>query len=347
MRILILNTQAPFISGGAEALADGLQVKLSERGHQVEVVRIPFKWYPPKTILKQMLACRLMRITAVEPDLVIPLKFPVYMIPFPNKKLWLLHQFRQVYELWGTEYQDVPNTPEGQRLREAVIQADNRHLREAKAIFTNSRIVANRLKTYNQIEATGVLYPPLLHPNMFHAGDLGNYFFYPSRLTKGKRQLLVIQAMRHVRADFKLIFAGKADDPSYEDSLRQTIAQYDLGDRVQMLGWITDEEKARLMANAFGVLYVPYDEDSYGYVTLEAFHAHKPVIVCTDSGGTDEVMEHERNGLVVEPTPEALAAGMEWLWANRLRAIDMGEAAFATLARHKISWDNVIEHLLS
>ena len=76
-----------------------------------------------------------------------------------------------------------------------------------------------------------------------------------------------------------------------------------LVDRVQLLGWITEEEKARWMAGAFAALYLPYNEDSYGYVTLEAFHSHKPVLTFTDSGGTDELIEAGVNGLVLEPTP--------------------------------------------
>ena len=41
------------------------------------------------------------------------------------------------------------------------------------------------------------------------------------------------------------------------------------------LGWISEQEKADLMANCYAALYIPYDEDSYGYVTLEAFHSAK------------------------------------------------------------------------
>ena len=40
------------------------------------------------------------------------------------------------------------------------------------------------------------------------------------------------------------------------------------------------------------VAYIPYDEDSYGYVTLEACLAKKAVITCTDSGGIDALVRH-------------------------------------------------------
>lgn len=345
MKIVILNTQVPFVRGGAEYLADSLQFKLEERGHRAEVVRIPFKWYPAENIPRHILACRLLKIRPAEPDLVIALKFPAYCVPFENKKLWLLHQFRQAYDLWGTPFQDIPDTPEGQRIRDMIISADNHYLPQAQAIYTNSKIVASRLKKYNEIDADGVLYPPLLHPEQFHPGDFGDYFFYPSRVVASKRQIVAIEAMRYVKSPFKLVLAGNADTAAYHTELQNLIEKWGLQDRVTMLGWISDAEKVRLMADAYAVLYLPYDEDSYGYVTLEAFQSHKPVIVFRDSGGTDEVMEHNINGLVLEPTPQALAEGMEQLWTHRQQTMDMGENAFATLQRHYIDWDHVIENL--
>src|SRR5579859_1614222 len=275
MRVVILNTQAPFVRGGAEMLAEGLQTKIQEAGHQAEIVRIPFKWYPPEIIPQQILACRLLRIKTASPDLVIGLKFPAYYIPFSKKKLWLLHQFRQVYELWGTGFQDFPNTPEAQGVRDMIIRADSQFIPEASAIFALSKTVANRLKTFNGIEANGVLHHPLSNPELFCFGETGNYFFYPSRLTKSKRQEVAIEAMRHVRSNFKLILAGKADSDDYGHKLQQLIDDYGLRDRVKLLGFISEEDKARLMSNAFAILYLPYDEDSYGYVTLESFHSHK------------------------------------------------------------------------
>ena len=73
--------------------------------------------------------------------------------------------------------------------------------------------------------------------------------------------------------------------------------------------WISEEEKADLIARSAGVLYVPFLEDSYGYVTLEAFHAHKPVITCCDSGGTLEIIEDGVNGLIVAPEPAVAGGG--------------------------------------
>jgi glycosyltransferase involved in cell wall biosynthesis len=282
-----------------------------------------------------------------EPDLVIALKFPSYLVPCEVKKVWLLHQHRQYYELWDTPYRDCEDTPESRRIRSMIRAADDRCLSEAKALYTNSRIVADRLRRYNGIEADGILYPPLLHPEQFRCGEAGDYVFYPSRLCSFKRQHVAIEAMRFVKSDFRLVLAGKADEDSYQRTLEELIRRHRLEDRVTMLGWISEEEKARLMADAFAVLYLPIDEDSYGYVTLEAFHAAKPVLTFRDSGGTDELIEHGHNGLVLEPTPEALAEGLERLWADRVGAREMGRSAHQTLSRKLIDWDHVLDTLLS
>jgi glycosyltransferase involved in cell wall biosynthesis len=280
-------------------------------------------------------------------DLVIALKFPAYLAPFENKKLWLLHQFRQAYELWDGPYSELPHTPEGRRVRDAIVAADNRFLPEARAIFTNSRIVARRLKTYNHIDADEVLYPPLPRPELFRCGDYGDYFFYPSRVVSSKRQALAIEAMRFVKSDVKLVLAGNADDVAYSRRLRDMIAAYGLEERVTVLGFVSDEDKAALMAAALGVLYIPFDEDSYGYVSLEAFQSRKLVITCTDSGGTDELIEHQVNGYIVEPRPESLAECMDQARSSVTRARELGENAFETLQRKNISWPHVLDRLLA
>src|SRR5262249_5852596 len=155
-----------------------------------------------------------------------------------------------------------------------------------------------------------------------------------------KRQALAIEAMRYVQADFRLVLAGRADQELYLDELRNLVKRHKLGDKVTLLGWISEEEKADLMAHCYAALYIPYDEDSYGYVTLEAFHSGKPVLTLSDSGGTEEVIAHGENGLILPPSAEALARGMEELWAARVRTTQMGEAAHATLQRYNIRWEH-------
>jgi glycosyltransferase involved in cell wall biosynthesis len=157
---------------------------------------------------------------------------------------------------------------------------------------------------------------------------------------------VAVEALRYTRRPVHLVLAGKPDSDAYGDDLQKKVDDWGLRDRVTFLGFVSEEDKAKWMRGACGAVYLPFDEDSYGFVTLEAFHSHKPVLTFTDSGGTSEVIEHDRNGLILEPTPQSLAAGMDRLADDKPKAREMGEEAFATLARHRIDWEYILDRLV-
>jgi glycosyltransferase involved in cell wall biosynthesis len=348
MRVLITTVKTPFVRGGAELHAEGLRRALCAKGHKAEIVALPFKWYPPERIGDLMLACRLLDLTesaGMPVDRLIGLKFPAYFIPHPHKVLWILHQHRPAYDLWDAVGGDLIHYPNGAHIRQAIQWADRTLIPEAKAIFTNSKTVTRRLKTYCGIESIPLYHPP---PGVegFYAGEARDYFFFPSRLQHLKRQALVAAALTHTRRAVRVCFAGTADNPTYAEELQRLVRQLGVQRRVEWLGQVSEEEKHALYAHALGVVFPPVDED-YGYVTLEAMLAAKPVITCTDSGGPLEFVRHGETGLIAEPTPEALAAAMDRLWEARARAKAMGEAGRAHYESLGISWTMVIERLLT
>ncbi|MFB3893956.1 MAG: glycosyltransferase family 4 protein [Phycisphaerae bacterium] len=341
MKIGIATTAVPFVYGGAEVLAENLRDALTSRGHQAEIIRIPFDWNPPNRIVEHILACRMLSVSTV--DHLIGLKFPAYHIPHPSKTLWLLHQHRQAYDLWGTAYHDIPDTPEGRAIRLAIITSDNTFLKEARRICTISRNVGDRLFRYNAIKSEA-LYPPLMHPEKYQCGDYGDYLFFPSRINSSKRQLLAVQAMAFTRSPVRLVLAGAPDSAEDVRQVRQAVEQHGDGRVTLMDRWISEEEKLKLFAGSLGTLYVPYDED-YGYISLESFHSRKAIITCADSGGSLEFVDNGYTGLVALPEPRAIAEAMDKLHGDKVRARRLGEAGFNRLASMKISWDRVIERL--
>jgi glycosyltransferase involved in cell wall biosynthesis len=90
------------------------------------------------------------------------------------------------------------------------------------------------------------------------------------------------------------------------------------------------------------VCFPPKEED-YGFVTAEAFASSKAVITCRDSGGPAELVEHNANGLICDPTPESLAAGLTNMMANASRAETMGKAARATA--NQMTWADAVRTL--
>ncbi|HYJ89220.1 MAG TPA: glycosyltransferase family 4 protein [Pyrinomonadaceae bacterium] len=348
MRILIATVQVPFIRGGAEIHAEGLRDALRAGGHETEIVAIPFKWYPPEQILDHMLACRLLDLTATAGtpvDMLIGLKFPAYLISHPNKVLWILHQHRTAYELWDHPLSDLIYYPNGAQVRDAIQQADRNLLPQARAIFANSRNVANRLKRFCGIDSTPLYHPPP-HAESFYCAAAEDYIFFPSRLCIPKRQAMVLEALGQTRNPVRVRFAGSPDRPSYREEIKTIARKFSLGNRVEWLENAPDEQIRQLYAHSLGVVYPPTDED-YGYVTLEAMLSAKPVITCTDSGGPLEFVINEKTGLIAEPNSKALAAALDTLWENPVEARIWGEAGRSHYNSFDINWENVVRKLLA
>ena len=138
----------------------------------------------------------------------------------------------------------------------------------------------------------------------------------------------------------RLVIVGEG---TQEANLRRLAEGLALGDRVVFEGAATDERLLDLYAGALGVVYTPFDED-YGYVTLEAFLARKPVVTARDSGGTLEFVEDGLNGLVCDPLPEALAGAFGRLAGDPARARALGDAGHDRA--RLVAWDGAIEKLV-
>ena len=346
MKILVLNNATPFIRGGAEELADNLASQLNARpGIQAEVLRIPFRATPRETLLEQIWSHRNLRLYKV--DQVIALKFPAYLIPHAHKTIWLLHQFRQVYDLFEAGQSHIGCDDPGAEIVRLVREADNQCLRGCRKIFTNSPVTQNRLKRFNNFDAP-VVYPPLNDPERFRGGEYSRYVFAGGRVGPGKRQHLLVEAMRFVRSDLRLVIAGPLDTDEYGILLRQIVYHYNLEDKVELrFGFRGRDEIAELVNSALVCSYLPVDEDSLGFVTMEAFTAAKPVITAFDAGGLLEIVEDKHTGLVVAPEPDQIADALDWFGTEHSRAAILGHAARSCLYAKQITWDHALETLLS
>jgi len=344
MNILIASTIVPFIEGGATFIVDWLHLKLKEYGYKSEVLKIPF-YSHYQLMSDQMKALSLIKISD-NVDKLITIRTPSYLLQHPNKVIWFIHHHRGAYDLWGTKYQDIPNNNEGLKIRQEIINADNKAFKEAKKIFTNSKVVSSRLEKFNNTKSE-VLYPPLLNPEKFYSNQYGNYIFYPSRINHHKRQHLAIEAMKYTKSAVKLIIAGKSDTDSATALIMNTIKQNRVENKVTFLNrWISEEEKVKFIANSLACIYIPFDEDSYGYPTLEAFHARKSIITCNDSGGTLELVEDGHNGFISAPDPKQLAHYFDRLFYNKNLAGKLGNAGLEKIHSMDITWDNVIRRLV-
>jgi glycosyltransferase involved in cell wall biosynthesis len=161
------------------------------------------------------------------------------------------------------------------------------------------------------------------------------------RLEANKRVELIIRALARSDRSTRLVVVGEG--PLRPD-LEQAAGREGVADRVTFTGSVDDSRLVELYANALAVVFPPFDED-YGYVTLEAFLARKPVLTTSDAGGPLEFVEDQVTGVVTEPSDEAMGVAIAHLAADRLRAQALGDAGHERA--RAITWDGVVDRLMA
>jgi glycosyltransferase involved in cell wall biosynthesis len=341
MRIVVAEARVPFVRDGAELHAQSLVAQLRLRGHDADSVALPFNARKDK-LLEEACAWRMLNLSASNArtiDLLIATRFPTWCVRHPRKVVWLIHQHRAAYDLFGTPYSDFTDSADDTRLRESITSLDSQMFAECERIKTNALNTAMRLWRFNGISAQAVYHPPPLAARL-RAGRYGDYMLVVARLEPLKRIELAIRAMTSVVAPIRLVIVG---DGSQRAALEQEAVRAGVAHRVTFAGALWGDPVADLYADALGVVYTPFDED-YGYVTLEAFLAAKPVMTATDSGGPLEFVRDAVNGIVCEPSAAALGEAINRLAADRSLAERLGRTGQSTAKA--VTWDGVIEQLL-
>jgi glycosyltransferase involved in cell wall biosynthesis len=341
MRIAVCAPQVPFARGGAEIFADDLVAELRARDHEVDLVTVPYKWYPGERVISQAFLWRLLDLEEADGrriDVVIATKFPSYAVRHPNKVVWLLHQFRQAYELDGTSLGQFTESAEDRAARRAVHRLDRVALGEARKLFATSRNVAERLERSTGLKAEVMPHPPQELP--YRTDGYGDFVLSVGRLDRAKRHDLLLEAAAADTALRCVIVGDGPDRARLEDVARRN----GLDGRARFTGRVDEQQLADLYARCLAVYYAPVDED-FGMVPFEAFLAEKPVVTTTDAGGPLEVVADRRTGLVCEPSAAALAAACAWLRGHVDDAKAWGLAG-KEIAR-RVSWDGTIERLLA
>ena len=341
MRIAVCLPQVPFERGGAEIFTERLVAELRARGHEAELVTVPYKWYPGTRVLTQAFLWRLLDLEEANGrpiDLVVATKFPSYVARHPNKVVWLLHQFRQAYEWDRTELGQFGESAEDRALRRAIHRLDRQALGEARKVFATSRNVAGRLERALGIAAEVLPHPPQELP--YRCEEYGDFVLSVGRLDRAKRIDLLLEAAAR-QPELRYVIAGDGPD---RERLEAVARSNGLDGRVTFAGRVDDAELTDLYARCLAVYYAPVDED-FGMVPYEAFLAEKPVVTTTDAGGPLDIVSDRRTGLVCEPDAASLASALQWLREHADDAAALGRAG-RPLAE-QVTWDRAIERLLA
>jgi glycosyltransferase involved in cell wall biosynthesis len=311
-------------------------------------------------------------------DLVITGKYPGWMVQHKNHHLYMLHCLRGLYDTYP--FIDAPLGPwadhpkiaavlrylntrtatisplfeqlfdlkkdrsvpaeayefPGPFIQKIIHFLDQKAMGSIHTFSAISHTVANRTAYFPEKVPVNVIHPPSVLLGFNNSAH--HYFFTVSRLDDSKRIELIITAYLKTKTTLPLKIAGTGP-------LSKTLMQLTKHDpRIEFLGFVNDQELVDYYANAYAIVFVPYDED-YGLITIEAMMSEKPVLTVTDAGGVLEFVTHGETGLVCPPEPDQLAANMDQLADHPELCRKMGKQAKERV--QGISWEQSMNRLLS
>ncbi len=178
---------------------------------------------------------------------------------------------------------------------------DKQFAKHPDYLVCNSTEVKNRIKNFYNRDA--VVIPPF--PNVtvtdedFRKSKSGtnDYFLIVSRLQTYKNIDLAIKVCGS--QNIKLKIAGTGDQKKELEVLAKNY------DSVEILGFVSDEEKHNLFINSKGFLATVTKED-FGMTPLESMMYGKPVVALRDAGYLDTVEEGKTGVFFDELTEDSL-----------------------------------------
>lgn len=164
---------------------------------------------------------------------------------------------------------------------------------------------------------------------------------FAGRLTWQKGPDLLVEAVPSVldaHPRTKIVFAGDGDMRSGLESRVQSMG---VSDSTRFLGHRAGHDLISLFKTT-DVVCVPSRNEPFGIVILEAWSAMKPV-VATRTGGPEEFVQHEYNGLKVTPDSASIGRGLRDILADPESLAEMGRNGRRE-AESRFSWDHAAEH---
>jgi glycosyltransferase involved in cell wall biosynthesis len=159
-----------------------------------------------------------------------------------------------------------------------------------------------------------------------------------SRLAGWKRVDRIIDAVPAILAscpETTLLIVG---DGAQRQVLETQAERLSVGSHVRFVGAIPHHQVSRYYAAA-DVFISTYDLSNLGNPLLEALSAGK-AIVTLNNGGTDRVIQHDYNGVLLEPDDiDSLSAAVINLLTDKVRRTQMEQNALAYAKTHLWDWD--------
>ena len=169
-------------------------------------------------------------------------------------------------------------------------------------------------------------------------------FLYLGRLKRYKGVEFAIRALaaaRTARPDMTLDICGQGDDRA---RLERLAVEHRVSDAVRFLGYVSEDEKRRLLRRAWAVVF-PSPKEGWGITNVEAAASGTPALASDSPGLRESVQDGVTGYLVPHGDVQALADRMLALAADPALVDRLGRAA--RMFAEGLSWDSAARATLS
>ncbi|MBI3637920.1 MAG: glycosyltransferase [Candidatus Rokubacteria bacterium] len=252
---------------------------------------------------------------------------------------------------WAAELvcrERLPGVPVVVSVHSTHPPAVRRVIRYADLVLCVSHVVAERARAVGASAERIRILPNRVDTTVFHPGaggalrrqldarfGQGKHVLHVGRKSEQKNQDTVIRALRHLPADYSIIFVGQGDDGSYR-RLAETLC---VGERCHWVDTVPNRELAAWYAWC-DCMCTPSRWEGFGIVFIEAA-ACGARIVTSDIAPMNEYLTHDVNACLVREfeNPEAIAAAIRRVCEDARHAGTL--AAGAVVAARPFERDHV------
>ncbi len=223
---------------------------------------------------------------------------PRYLYGYPTsiewQKYWAVRQYARIVNHYMRQY-------------------DYLSAQRVDYFVTNSENTKRRIEKFYRRDAE-VIYPPVeiqsTKAQKNKSSKDKDYYLVISRIVGGKGLKLAVEAANKLRVPLKVVGASAGWGKEME-KLKEAA-----GGTVEFLGYVDDDELARLYAGARAFLVLAEDED-FGITPVEAQMAGTPVVAYRGGGYLETVIEGKTGVFFDELKGESVAGAIEKLEKNR------------------------------
>ncbi len=306
MRIMIAASVSPFTGREEIHWAEALRKELINQKHEVDLFMLPIV-QNPLLLPEQMTAMRLLDIKD-NCDILITIGFPAFLLKHSKKRVILFSLAPSLHEHYDTEF-GILATPQYQRIREAVHQAEKKCLSEAERIICASKTLSDQLMSdYKLRSEVLILGDCSKDQNVVAISNDPPRIVCESTLEPFERIDLLLSSLTYSTQVWLLVIFIPSCAEVYRHAVDDRIRRLGLQGRIQI-------KKGHLIANELigscAITALQYYSTRIPECVFRAEKLRIPIIITSDSGALCEIVKNDVNGLVIDPKPEALAYAMD------------------------------------